>query len=320
MRELPATTVFDRTEVRALGWSDSAIGRAVRSGKLVALRRGQFTRPGSLAPDAAADRWTERTRREITAALAAARACSGSAISHESGLLTHDLPVLFRRSDQPSLTVPPGRYSTLSAANLHRAALPPCDVVMKYGVPVTSVARTIVDCARSTSTLAAVAAADAALHLHLTTRSELDDVLLRCWNWPGIRRAAHVIELADPRAESALESISRVILRRLHVPKPTLQAELGDARGGFIGRVDFYSDEFGVVGEADGAGKYDRSPTSLVREKERQEKLEDLGVVFVRWGWDAPTQHPQDLRRRLFRAFQRAAERSGRGRDWTSAS
>jgi hypothetical protein len=319
MRQLPATTVFDRAELRALGWSDSAIGRAGQSGKLVALRRGQFTRPG-IASLNAPIKWDERDRRDITNALAASRTCSGSAISHVTALLMHDLPVLDRRSDRPDLTVPPGRVSGLSAANLHRAALPPGDVVIKHGAMVTSVARTIVDCARSTSTLAAVTAADAALHRHLTTWSELDDVLLRCWNWPGIRRAAHAIDLADARSESALESISRVVLHRLRLPIPTLQAELGDAAGRFIGRVDFYWDEYGVVGEADGAGKYGLSPTSLIEEKQRQEQLEDLGVIFVRWGWDAPTKQPQELRRRLNRAFDRGAARSGRDRDWSFTS
>jgi hypothetical protein len=318
MRPLPTATIFSRADARALGWSDSAIGRAVQGGKLVALRRGQLTRPDIRPAGPPANGWIERDHREIANALAASRSCNGSAISHETAMLMHHLPVLDRRSDRPSLTVPPGRVSAMSAVNLHRATLPTRDLVFMHNAMVTSVARTLVDYARSTSLLAGVTAVDAALHLHLTTRSELDHVLLRCWNWPGIRRAMHAIDRADARSESVLESISRVVLQRLRIPEPTLQAELGDGQGRFIGRVDFYWDEYGVVGEADGAGKYARSSTSLVDEKRRQEEFEALGLVVVRWGWDAPTQHPQDLRRRLTRAFDRAAARSGQ-RDWSFA-
>jgi very-short-patch-repair endonuclease len=54
-----------------------------------------------------------------------------------------------------------------------------------------------------------------------------------------------------------------------------------------VGRVDFAWLEQGVVGEADGRVKYaDRNAVRVIEaEKERQARLEALGLVVVRWGW-----------------------------------
>ena len=88
--------------------------------------------------------------------------------------------------------------------------------------------------------------------------------------------------------------------------------------GRFLGRVDFYWDEFGVVGEADGLGKYDRGAAALRDEKVRQGEMEDAGLIFVRWGWTdlrpfAPTAA------RLRAAFVRGVRPDRAPRDWRVA-
>ena len=91
-----------------------------------------------------------------------------------------------------------------------------------------------------------------------------------------------------------------------------------DVAGIFRGRCDFYWDEFGVVGEADGRDKYDGRDV-LWDEKERQEDLERLGIVVVRWGWTVATRRAQELRRRLTDGFERGRlrDRSGSPRKWS---
>jgi hypothetical protein len=110
------------------------------------------------------------------------------------------------------------------------------------------------------------------------------------------------------------------VIQRLRLPLPVPQSEISAVHGSFIGRVDFYWDEFGVAGEADGAGKYDLAPTSLLEEKRRQEALEGAGVVVTRWGWDE-LRRPWELGRRLTAAFERgqARDRSGSHRKWSVA-
>jgi hypothetical protein len=305
MRPIP-DELFDRTQAHAAGWSDSALRRAVNSGRLVRLRHGLYcdsTQAGRPALDA----------------IAAVRACTGSVVSHRSAALLHELPLIgHARDSRPSLTVQPGRTGDVRDALLHRASLWPEDVTILYDVPVTSVARTLVDLGRSRSTATTVAAADAALHRGLVEQAAIDDVLLHCWVWPGIRRAHRSLARVDARSESPLESVSRLVLAWAGLPVPELQADLQDADGSFLGRPDFYWPEFGVVGEADGRMKYtDRDV--LFAEKRRQEAFEVAGLIVVRWSWADVTRRPRWLCARLENAFERGRQRdrSGFPRNWS---
>ena len=201
---------------------------------------------------------------------------------------------------------------------LYRATLTEADVTLVGDLPVTSVARTLIDVARHRSVATAVAAMDAALHREMVTVDDLDDVLVRCWNWPRIRRAQRAVRLVDARAESPLESVSRLTIRWLGLPTPALQPWILNVAGRAVARLDFYWDEFGVFGEADGRSKYD-SRLVLTAEKERQEMLEDLGLVGVRWGWEYAIQRRYALKARLERGFARgrARDRSGLRRGWS---
>ena len=259
----------------------------------------------------------QREARLVLAAKAAQRSCDRSVISHEAAALIHGLPLL-RIPAEPSVTVRPSGTGDLVRARLHRATLDDNDVVERDGVAVTSVARTAMDVARSGSTTDGVVTLDCALNRGLVTAEDIDDILRRCWNWPRIARASRAAGLADAHSESPLESVSRLVMGWAHLRKPQLQQLIRTRGGVFVGRADFYWDEFGVVGEADGVGKYQLSTTSLLDEKRRQERLEELGLVVVRCGWDAAVR-PAGLRERIESAFTRGAarDRSGSPRLWS---
>ena len=88
--------------------------------------------------------------------------------------------------------------------------------------------------------------------------------------------------------------------------------------GLWLARVDFYWDEFGVVGEVDGKIKYDDQPESVLwREKRRQERLEDTGLVVVRWGRAELDVLPR-LVARLRSAFDRGSRRAWDERRWVA--
>jgi Transcriptional regulator, AbiEi antitoxin len=303
MRHFPDAVPLSRTEALELGWSDSALSRAVRAGRLVRVRPGHFAR-GPVTPD--------------IAARAAGAACIHGVISHRSALVLHGLPLVGARPAEPELTVPPGGCVSLTGAHVHRASLPPEHVAVVGDAEVTSVPRTLIDVARHRPTVSAVAAMDAALHAGLVTMDDLDDVLRRCWNWPRIRRAARALRLVDGCSESPLESVSRLVFRWLQVPPPRLQTPIHDQFGRLVGRSDFYWDRPGVLGEADGRGKYDVRDV-LIREKQRQEELEVLGLVVVRWGWDDVVSRPRLVKSRLDQAFERGRlrDRSGFTRLWS---
>jgi hypothetical protein len=179
-----------------------------------------------------------------------------------------------------------GRGSSLVRPHVGREA----DPVRVGGIQVTSPARTVVDLARTGTLHTAVAAADHALRHRLCSldelRAEVDAVPRRV---RGRNAARLVVALADPLSMSAGESLSRVQMFLLNLPRPELQKEMRDVQG-LIGYVDFGWE--GVVGEFDGKVKYrltrQASPEEAAevvwREKQREDRLRRQGRV-ARWTW-----------------------------------
>lgn len=301
MRQLPASPVFSRAQARDCGWSDSALSRSANSGRLIRVRQNQF---GTTPPD------------RLLAAIAAARAHPASAVSQRSAVLAHGLPLYGPPPERAELTVSPRGTGRIREALVHRARLDADDVVLIAGVPVTNVARTIVDLGRSAPLATAVVAGDAALQRGLVTPKQLVRVLALCRGWPGIKRARRALHALDGRAESPLESVSRLAIADLGLPTPQLQAVVLTEDGWVVGRSDFYWDEFGVGGEADGRSKYTERAI-LSDEKDRQEQLEDLALAVTRWGWTA-AHRPPALRGKILAAFERGRRRDEAGipRGW----
>jgi len=177
-----------------------------------------------------------------------------------------------------------GRGSSLVRPHVGREA----EAVQVGEIRLTSPARTVVDLARTATLHTAVAAADHALRHRLCTRDELraevDAVPPRV---RGRTRARVVEALADPMSMSAGESLSRVQMFLLNLPKPELQREVRDGDG-LVGFVDFGWE--GVVGEFDGRVKYrvpdDGSPGDAAEvvwlEKQREDRLRRQ-VRVARW-------------------------------------
>ena len=93
-------------------------------------------------------------------------------------------------------------------------------------------------------------------------------------------RVQAVLSIASPLRESPLESWSCGHFHLAGLPEPSLQKRLRTPLG------DMYPDctweEFMVIGEADGEGKY-ADQSAFAREKEREAALRDLGWSVFRW-------------------------------------
>ena len=156
------------------------------------------------------------------------------------------------------------------------------DIVDVAGVPVLAGARLVLDCCDVLAPDSALAVADAALARGITTSDALKVTLRR--RYTRLRAAdlvaQQVVERADPLAENWFESSSRWWLLEAGLPRPRLQVPFADRRGR-VARVDMLFDR--VVGEADGAGKYD-APGALFAEKQREDWLRDVHrLEVVRW-------------------------------------
>lgn len=236
-----------------------------------------------------------------------------SVLSHVSAALAWGLPN--PRGEVPAvwLTVTgrPRVNRPQSWVHLHRAAIPHRHRRELDGVRVTSPARTVVDCLRSLRPGDALAIADAAVRRGLTCLLEIEDAMDVQHRWPHLGRAHTVLPLLDPRRENWLESYSAARLHAHGIPLATPQVEVRDLDGRFVARVDALWEETGVVGEADGAGKYlgdfdedgDRSPNAVARRVMaagvREGRLRDLGLGVVRWDPDEIVRRPLEVAQRV---------------------
>jgi hypothetical protein len=289
-----------------LPFTDAQIRSAVRRRKMLALRRGVLV--GRKTWDEADDRG-----RHLLLAKAAILATSGApaAACLGSAAIAHR----FDRLGQPAKRVRlyrasggPWRDDDIAVLT---CGLPSDHLTEVDGLRVTTGARTAVDLARWVSFRGGVVVADSALR-HGVRRDDMEQVVRDCVRWPGIRRAREVVAFADGNAANPLESISRVLFREWGLPAPQTQVTvLRDEFGNPVYIVDFLWEELGVVGEADGLLKYDGDPEglSLRREKLRQEALEDMGYVVIRWTWSDIWQRPEWVNARLRGAFARAGQR-----------
>jgi hypothetical protein len=292
--------VVTAAEALAHGWSYPELSRAVRRGDLHRLVSGAYV------PRAAWEAWDDRARHVALARARVATREDGWALARRTAAVVHGVPLLGRLPAQPQLVRARGgghassRYERL-------ATLPPGDVQQVAGLPVTTPARTAVDIARDEPFRAAVVAVDGLLR-EGAQPEELAEVLHRSADWPGARAAAAVLAFADGRAETVLESISRVTCAALGLPVFEPQVQVW-CDGELLGRVDGLWAEWGVVGEADGLVKYgDRE--AVLAEKARQDRLDDLGLVVVRWGWDDTFHRTGTFAAKLERGRRRAATRT----------
>lgn len=222
-------------------------------------------------------------------------------VSHASAAVLHGMTLWGVPLDRVHLTRDRrsgGRRTKLR--HVHTAALDSDEVTDVDGIPVTSVARTLADLARTLPFEPALVVADAALYRRQLTATALAEAVARAAGRPGSGPARRVAAAADARSESPGETRSRIAIARAGLPAPTLQYEVPELRV----RTDFYWEEFGTVGEFDGRTKYGRglrpgqNPGDVVfAEKRREDALRDLDYQMARWTWDE------------LRPFDAAAER-----------
>jgi hypothetical protein len=157
------------------------------------------------------------------------------------------------------------------------------------GIPVTTLARTALDMARTEEFARAVAILDRAIWREgavVTTQAKLEEERLLA---RFARRDAHLaraVAFASPLSDSPYESMCRAVIHELGFAPPLLQAELRDADG--LIRPDFLWPGIAAA-EFDGKVKYTRDdytggdPSEVVwREKRREDRLRRMVPSVVR--------------------------------------
>jgi hypothetical protein len=303
---------FLAREALAVGLSSTSIAGAVRRRHLVRVAASLYAVPGP---------WVELGPQKLHLAMSRAASASvgGGVLSHQSAALLHGLPHPIGPLGPVSLTLP-GSHRTAGRDDWRRlldGELPDDHVMVVSGLPVTTVGRTVVDCLRQLRLRDGHAVADGALRAGAASLAELRAMRTFQTRWPGVTKVDVGIALADGRRESWLESASVATAHRLGFSVPMSQVWIHRLDGRLIGRADFVWPLAGVIGEADGRGKYlgeysgqewDAAAAAehMIAERDRERELESVGFAVTRWDTGALLRGGDGLARALRDARRRA--------------
>lgn len=299
-------------QAQSCGYDAREIARLCRKGDWARPRNGIYLpRP---APDPKED---PRARHLVDVAAAMLALDSGDAVAaHVSAAVLWQFKWIVQPAlDEVQLARPAGAGSKVRhypGLRVLPTRLPPSHVTRApNGMPVTTPARTLVDLARHGELCQVLVAGNDALRRPLTTRREIDKVLVDCVGWPGIRRATRLLAHLDRRCETPAESLASGRFIEMGLEKPDLQVEIFDANGRKLGRVDFYFRSRRLVIEVDGKQKYD-DPKVIWEEKRREDRIREMDLEFLRLSYADLVGDQQELRERVDSAFARADLRTAR--------
>lgn len=263
-----------RGQLRGLGFSDAGISRAVAWGQLHPVFHAVY-------------RVGHRNRNPHARLLAATMACGpGTVVSH--GTAAWLLGLWDERPPQVNVIAPveAGR----KIRGIKRRFVPPPtgrEILVRAGVPTTSAARAIVDCAgiltvRELGKMIEQAAVRKALHV-----GAIDAVL----DGPRRKNARRLLRLLEPwrrykpgiHLRSRMEAKLLPLLTEKGLPIPETNAKL--RVGGDSFEIDFLWRRQKLVVETDG-GRYHDNPAAGARDSHRNRALIKAGYAIPRLGWE----------------------------------
>ncbi len=205
--------------------------------------------------------------------------------------------------DAPAeLTVPGGRVHPHTGFALHRDALLRREVCTRRGVPVTTFRRTAYDLARWCAELVeAVAAVD-----RLSNRGGFtpDEVLRIAERYPrarGRRRLPRVVDLADRRAGSPMETRLRLVLVLRGLPRPEVQWAVQDERRRRAVWLDLAYPQHKIGIEFE--GEEHLKPERVLRDISRGTDLLDDGWRLYRFTKHEVYREPDEIAAKIDRAL-----------------
>ncbi len=256
--------IVARRQLLALGFSKKAIDHRIERGRLHVVAHGVY-----------AVGWPKLThkRRRMAAVLACG---DGTALSHRSAAALWEIG-----TEKPGvIDVSVRRRCELRRPGLRvrgRPSLSVEDIVIRDGIPVTAVARTLVDLSTELGLLGIERAVNEADKRNLidpeALRSALDD-------YAGERGVKVLRKVLDKRtfrlSDSDLEIIFRPIAAAAGLPLPLTKQVVDGVE------VDFFFPDLGLVVETDGL-RYHRTPSTQTRDIRRDRAHILAGMTPLRF-------------------------------------
>ncbi|WP_269938137.1 type IV toxin-antitoxin system AbiEi family antitoxin domain-containing protein [Arthrobacter sp. HY1533] len=275
---------YRTAELREAGFGSRSIRRLVEDGTLMRLRPGCYVLASWWAGLSIDAQRLYRVRLHSFATRTTS--ARGYVYSHTSAAIMHGLH-LWNVDDLVHVTQPgkPSKDGCGKDTAVHVCTLAPGDIVEVNRTKVTSLERTVVDCALTLPYKQALIIADHALRLgaSLPKMLAVADSLGR---HRGIRTLRKVLRFADALSESPGETLTRDLMRELLIEMPELQHWIDTRLGQF--RADFAWVRQKVVLEFDGKRKYFQyRPTdeAVYRERKREAALIEAGWTVLRIEW-----------------------------------
>lgn len=179
------------------------------------------------------------------------------------------------------LTVPGGDLREQPGLTVHRDLLALDEIIDSGGLAIATALRTAWDLARWLPTVEAMVAMDALARVGRFAPTEVLRIHDRYPRARWRRRVPGVIELADPRAESPMETRSRLVLVQRGLPRPELQYQVYDKFGEFVARLDMAYPLLKLGMEYDGRGHL--TAWQQQADARRLNRLEESGWTVLRF-------------------------------------
>ena len=252
-----------RAQLVAAGVSEGAQARMISRGALIREHQGVY-RVGHCA----AIPWGAET--------AALLACApGTVLSHRSaavawGLLSDTAIV--------EVTIADAQTGTPGGVIVHRSrTLLPRDVTIRNGLPVTSVARTLLDLAGVVKARLLEKAIDQALLTHMVTPTQLQDVLDRSIGRRGAGTLKRIVQSEGPSTQTRSNPEERflALVRQAGLPAPEVNGRIAGYE------VDFLWRSQRVALEIDSWG-FHRTRNAFERDRLKGAHLSAAGLSVVR--------------------------------------
>ena len=228
----------------------------------------------------------------------------GAVVSHMTAAALWGIEIPLRPVDGPvHITVSTG--SSVRARHdrsVHRSPLTDGEVTRSRGIPMTTPERTWRDLAMVLTPPALLAVTDQLLRLGCTLL-DLQSQVARRPSGRGVARARAVLPVADPRAESPMESVLRWLLHAAGLPRPVLQHEVHSPGGRKLGRADLAWPDRKVLVEFD--GEVHRRRDVFVNDLRRQNQLVAEGWIVLRFTSADLLGRPDEVVAEIRRALRR---------------
>lgn len=291
--------VVARWQLTEQGVPRHLIDNLVRRGELIEVHRGVFRILG--APVTREMRW-----QAATLAVGA-----DGVLSRRAAAALHGLVGIQRY--RPEVTGPYSRFPIIHGADAHRSRrLSVHDRTVVDGIPVTTIARTLLDCAGVLPYEKVEHAMHQAVIRKQVGRHELWVVVDRvCGRGvPGSTafRTMAAGDASDETIQSALELVLKRILDRARVPGIQRQVPFTCADGRRV-VLDTYIADALVAVEADGL-RWHGTAEQLRETRARSRSIQNSGILHLVYGWSDCHETPDELLREVETAVHRRLRRA----------